>query len=308
MASVVDGSLPTTPDQRREVAEIELDLTRRRAQYDQICQPILDALADADVPYRLIKGSSLPWTAYPDPQLRPTGDLDLLVPGSRLAVAVEALEALGGEPVNPEPTAGYARHVFKGLTVAMPSGLEVDLHRVLSWGPLGVRVPEADLWAPGRRFDRLGRPAVTLDADRTLLHVSAHLLLLGAIRASEVRDVAQALLDTELDASRTLAIAHRWGHEAILASALLMAEREIGLSIRPHVLLDWASAHRVSRRDAFWLRVDRPDAPVRGVEPIGVLIELPGLRPRITMLRALIAPRPGTDPTFWHRLGGLARR
>ena len=188
--AVTGGDLPTNDDQRADAAAIELELTSVRSLYDEICRPPLAALEEAGIEFRLLKGSSLPWIDYPDPQLRPTSDLDVLVPGDDLARAAEVVEALGGTLVNPEPAPGYARHVFKGLTVRLDSGLEVDLHRILAWGPFGVRVPEADLWSPGRTVDRLGRTATTLDADRTLVHLAGHLMLLGAVRASEVRDVA----------------------------------------------------------------------------------------------------------------------
>lgn len=307
IAAVLDGSLPTSPRQRAEAARVELASTERRTRYDDVCRPVLAALADAGIEVRLLKGSSLPWADYPDPQLRPTGDLDLLVRGSDLVQASRTLLDHGATEVNPEPTVGFARRVFKGLTLKMPSGLEVDLHRILSWGPFGVRVPETDLWAPGRTFDRLGTPAVTLDVERTLIHVSAHLLLLGAIRAGEVRDVAQVASTTGLDTDRAVTIAHRWGHEAVLATALCMAERELDLVTEDLPLFRWARELHVGRRDRLWLRVDRPVAPVRGIEPVGVFVELRGIRPRLTMLRATVAPRPGTDPGLLERLGRLRR-
>ncbi len=306
VASVLDGSLPTTPAQRTDAAQLEVRLTRARSGYDEVCQPVLDALDEAGFPYRLIKGSALGWSDYPDPQLRPTADLDLLVGSRHLVDAAALLVDRGATMVNPEPTAGYARSVFKGLTVTMPSGLEVDLHRILSWGPLGVRVPEADLWAPGRTFDRLGRSAVTLDVERTLLHVAAHLLLLGAIRAAEVRDVAQLATSPDLDPDRAVAIARRWGHEAILAVALMMAERELELDPAALPLGRWAADHHVTVRDRAWLRTDRPDAPLRGIEPAAVLLELRGVRPRLTLVRALVAPRPGTDPPLVSRIRALS--
>ncbi len=192
-----------------EVAKCELELTLRRTAYDEWCRAPLATLADADIDVRMLKGSALPWSDYPDPQLRPTSDLDLLVRTSDLHDAVDLLVESGGKLLNPEPADGYATHVFKGLTVLLESGLEVDLHRLLSWGSFGVRVPADDLWAPGRTFDHLGVPAITFDRPRTLVHVSGHLLLLGAWRLSEARDVAQLLADPLLDIDETLAVASR---------------------------------------------------------------------------------------------------
>ncbi len=306
--AVGSDDLPVTDAQRREAARLELELTSARSTYDDICRPVLDALDDAHIPLRLLKGSALPWSDYPDPQLRPTGDLDLLVPGAHLAAATELLESLGGRLVNPEPAAGFARKVFKGLTVEMPSGLEVDLHRILSWGPFGVRVPELDLWSPGRSVDVLGHPYTTLDAERTLIHLCAHLLILGAVRASEVRDVAQLATSPGIRPERTIEIARRWGHETLLAVGILMAVRELALDPETVPLARWAAGHRISVRDRIWLRVDRPDAPVPGMEPLGVFIELDDWQARAIYARAIVTPRSGTDPSALARVRSIATR
>jgi hypothetical protein len=303
--AVSTGVLPTDDGQRADAAALELELTTFRSLYDEVCRPPLAALEEAGIEHRLLKGSALPWSDFPDPQQRPTADLDVLVPGDQLMRAAQVTEALGGTLVNPEPAPGYARHVFKGLTVRLDSGLEVDLHRTLAWGPFGVRVPEADLWSPGRTFDRLGRPAKTLDVDRSLVHVAGHLLLLGAVRASEVRDVAQLACAPTLDADQVVAIARRWGYESVLATALRMAERELALAPGAHPLHEWAVRQRVPMRDRVWLRMERPTAPVRGLEQAAVFLELGDMRSRRIQLRAVLRPLPGTDPSVRARAARL---
>jgi hypothetical protein len=303
--AVSTGVLPTDDGQRADAAALELELTTFRSLYDEVCRPPLAALEEAGIEHRLLKGSALPWSDFPDPQQRPTADLDVLVPGDQLMRAAQVTEALGGTLVNPEPAPGYARHVFKGLTVRLDSGLEVDLHRTLAWGPFGVRVPEADLWSPGRTFDRLGRPAKTLDVDRSLVHVAGHLLLLGAVRASEVRDVAQRACAPTLDADQVVAIARRWGYESVLATALRMAERELALAPGANPLHEWAVRQRVPMRDRVWLRMERPTAPVRGLEQAAVFLELGDMRSRRIQLRAVLRPLPGTDPSVRARAARL---
>lgn len=305
VGAVANGDLLTNDGQRADAAALELELTTVRSLYDEICRPPLAALEDAEIEYRLLKGSALPWIDYPDPQLRPTADLDVLVPGNDLERAADVVTALGGSLVNPEPAPGYARHVFKGLTIRLDSGLEVDLHRILAWGPFGVRVPEVDLWSPGRTFDRLGQRATTLDIDRTLVHVAGHLMLLGAVRASEVRDVAQLATAPRLDADRVLSIARRWGYEPVLATALLMAQRELSLLPDAHPLHPWATQYQVSWRDRAWLRMERPTAPLRGLEQAAVFLELGTTKARNIQLRAVLRPLPGTDPSLVARASRL---
>lgn len=307
VGAVTSGDLPVSDEQRAEMAALELELTATRSLYDEICRLPLAALEANGIPFRLLKGSALPWTDYPDPQLRPTSDLDVLVAGNDLVRAAEIVAALGGKLVNPEPAPGYARHVFKGLTVRLDSGLEVDLHRLLTWGPFGVRVPEADLWSPGRTFDRLGQEATTLDVDRTLIHVAGHLLLLGAVRASEVRDVGQLATAPTLDPDRVVAIARRWGYESVLATALLMADRELCLSAGVDPLREWANRYQVSWKDRAWLRLERPTSPLRGIEQAAVFLEVGNMKARRIQLRAAFHPLPGTDPSLRDRAARLGR-
>ncbi len=65
----------------------------------------------------------------------------------------------------------------------------------------------------------------TLTRDDTLLHACSHLLVLGARRALELRDVAQLATRTDLDVEALLIRARQWQAEAILASAVLSDRR-----------------------------------------------------------------------------------
>ena len=60
----------------------------------------------AQIPVVVLKGACFALTIYPDIGLRPMGDLDLLVPASRLAEAVEIAESLGYADANPEASPG----------------------------------------------------------------------------------------------------------------------------------------------------------------------------------------------------------
>ncbi len=255
----------------------------------------------------MLKGSALPWSDYPDPQLRPTSDLDLLVRSADLHRAVEVLEASRGRLLNPEPAEGYATHVFKGFTVLLDTGIEIDLHRLLSWGSFGVRVPMDDLWETSRAFDHLGEPALTLDRPRTLVHLAGHLLLLGAVRASEARDVAQLLADPLLDVDDALDVAARWKQEAVLATAIRLAERDLALPGHTSPLLRWAAKQHVSRLDRTRLRIERPTSPVRGIEQVAVFASLPRGPGRGIQARAWLRPEPGTDPSPGDRLERFVR-
>ena len=58
-------------------------------------QAVTDALRDAGIPVILLKGHALARTLYPDPALRQSGDIDLLVQPRNIPASEEVLEKLG---------------------------------------------------------------------------------------------------------------------------------------------------------------------------------------------------------------------
>lgn len=295
VGAVADGSVPTTAAQRTFAGELELDLTRRRMNYEHFAAAPLALLADAGVEVRVLKGLAFAHLEYPDEQWRPTGDLDLLVHGTQIEAAIHALADAGGHVIDPEPVPGFYRHVGKGATVRLPDGaMEVDLHRLLVWGPFGVRVPAEELWTVTRTFSAGDLALTTVGREESLLHACAHLLVLGMVRAREARDVAQILCHPELDPARALHLARRWGQEALLASAALLAERELRLTDDAHPLQAWARGYPVTLRDRLWLRTEAPVDRIHGLEQAAVWTELgPGPARRI-LWRANLRPAPGT--------------
>jgi hypothetical protein len=70
-------------------------------QLKALAKPLLAALSAAGEPALLIKGQDFAENIYPDPLLRPTSDIDLIVPIERLD-EVEAVAALSGFALHPE--------------------------------------------------------------------------------------------------------------------------------------------------------------------------------------------------------------
>lgn len=306
--AALDGTFPVTSTQRAELAQLEMNAAKRRTGYDARITITLGHFDDAGIEVRVLKGTSLPYIDYPDPQLRPTTDLDILVKGDEIERAAQLLVGLGGELVNPEPTAGWTEHVFKGLTVSMPDGFEVDLHRVLNWGAFGVRVPQDDLWVARRPVIVAGVERFTLGLEETLVHMCAHLLVLGAYRLREVRDVAQLLTNPELDAARTLTIARRWRHEPLLATGIAMARSELAMTDEPGALGDWAARYRVGKLDRLWMRVESPVDPIGGIEQLAVFVSLGRGPARRILLRGNLAPIPGTQASPLDRVAAVVHR
>src|SRR5438105_886512 len=94
---------------------------RARA-YHQACHDLLGALNNAPTAVIVLKGAALAALAYPEPHLRHSRDLDLLVREVDLARAAEALARRGCQPL-PDTVPGHADPELRH-----PSGLVVRLH------------------------------------------------------------------------------------------------------------------------------------------------------------------------------------
>lgn len=310
--AVTDGSLQVDAISRAEAGRAEIDAVRDRMAYEDRVGRVLALLDTAGVDVRVLKGLAVARLDYDDELHRRTGDLDLAVRPDQLHAAVDTLVAHGGHWEDPEPIPGWLRHVGKGATVVLADPpVEVDLHRILVWGPLGIRLDPTELWRRARTVDIAGVPRSTLGREETLLHLCAHLLVSGVTRVTEVRDVAQVLCNPDLDVDRLLRVARRWGVESLLAVAVRHAERELALVAGAHPLEGWAAAHRVSIRERSWLRTGARSDRARGLTQLGVWVELgygrrPGRwRARRLLVRANLWPAPGTYPPPVARLRAL---
>ncbi len=304
--AVATEALATTPTQTDEAAELEIDLTHVRLWQEQRLVEVVDLVESCGAPARVLKGLAVATLDYPDPQMRPTGDVDLLVRPGDLARIDRTITAAGGTRTDPDPRPGFAARVAKGATYATPAG-EIDLHRLLVWGPLGVRLDPDLLWQTPRTFTVGDRQLTTLGLEDTLLHACSHLLVLGTRRALQLRDVAQLCAHPDLDVERLLIRARAWDAEAVLATAVVLTADELDLSV-DHELGQWATGYPPTLRDRLWLRVERPADPIAGVEALATLLELPTNQARAELVRATLRPAPGTWDAPSERLLRLSRR
>ena len=141
------------------------------------------------------RGAVLAHGAYPDPQLRPFTDLDILVPGHRLGDAIGELVAHGYARTRPEPAPGFDARVGKAITLSHPGGVVIDLHRTLVAGILGESI-DVDGLVSTRRHVSIGRvPIPGPSWEAHLVESALHAVVGdGLARALSIRDVAQVAL------------------------------------------------------------------------------------------------------------------
>jgi hypothetical protein len=131
----------------------------------------LDALAGVDVRPVLLKGVGLAERVYADPLLRPTTDVDLLLPTVDLDRARSVMPALGLSP-EVEADTYYPAHYQHHHAFAGPEGVvELHVRPMANWG----EVWEADALlarSVDATFD--GRPIRWLRAEDELAYLALH--------------------------------------------------------------------------------------------------------------------------------------
>lgn len=140
---------------------------------------VLSRLEANGVEAILLKGAALALTVYPDPALRPMGDIDLLIRPSDLRAAVDALEAMGYEPENPPMRRGLEYLFFfeTNFRGGYRSLLRFELHWNLMGGEGSRYRPNIDWFWEQTRAIRVGK------ASALILSPTAHLLY-AAVHAS----------------------------------------------------------------------------------------------------------------------------
>lgn len=248
---VVDGELPTTEDQLVEVLDAELRSMSAVLGLEANLVEVAEQLADANVPFRVLKGPAVAHLDYGDPALRDFGDIDLLIAADAFDRAVNLLGTAGYHRRFPEPRDGFDRRFAKSVSVVGPAGQDLDLHRTLASGGFGHRIIVSMLWsAQPDRFTVGGRALETLGTEERFLHACYHMVLGNKPpRLVPQRDIAQMLLTGELATDRVLALAAAWRGEAVVANAIAITWGNLELA--EHVPLSiWATNFKPRRSEA----------------------------------------------------------
>jgi hypothetical protein len=156
----LDAGQANTTLRDRLYGRVRADVAREMLRQPGLART-LSALATADVPALVVKGTALAYTAYSAPWLRPRLDTDVLVPNARLEAAAAALVHCG-----------YARSeaVTSGLLVSHQAAFErhdetglhhvIDLHwKIVNPQVLANALSFEDLWNDRRPVPALGPDA-----------------------------------------------------------------------------------------------------------------------------------------------------
>lgn len=251
--------------------------------------------AACDGPMLVFKGPEIA-ARYPDPALRPYGDLDVIV--EDVGAAHAALRAAGFNPVGAVPRDGF--HHLRGLqSPRFP--LRVELHERPSWLEGGEPPNLHELLraaSPTRTaVDGLVAPSPAHHAVLVAVHAWVHEPL-G--RASQLVDAMLLLAESTQD--EALSIAEAWGVERLwrttidAAEALLFGRAERA-TLRPAV----RRLRRVEERSVLGSHLYRALGPFWALPPSSAF------RATATMVGKAARPAPGESwatklSRAWHAL------
>ncbi len=268
---------------------------------------IISHFQQAGIDIRVLKGSQLAWTIYPEPALRPMSDIDLLVRVEDLVAAEAALAACSyyssrasvSERLNRQQ--GYHLHMSKDSGVS-PA---VELHWELLAGKADQRQVDAG-WFWGRvegfKLPEDGGQAQGLDPTANLLYLSAHLFLKhqgGSDRLLWLYDIARLLEQrgAEIDWAAALYQAKALGWGEALHAALRLAQGDLGADLPLEVVTELAKNHPIPPQERVfrnWSKAELSLANLDKLSPAGRLRQgWAALFPSREHMVRRYQPRPG---------------
>jgi len=222
-------------------------------------------LDQTGVDWLTFKGPALVASAYPRPDVRSYGDLDLLVAPAALDVVLDALHGAGA--TIHVPSWDFLRETEQAqLPILMPRGVVLDLHWHVSNGPqsrLQFPMSTARLFAQSTDI-AIGDLVVRgLDRAQTLIHLCLHGAMSGGERLVWVLDVHLAANHIQ-DWEAVIFAAHESRTGLVVAIMLGRAMHLLGTDL-PTGLLDDLSGARTWRATVRALdRLRPPQAHVLG--------------------------------------------
>ncbi len=161
-------------EERRALQRAVLSDQRERAALDEVARRAGRALADAGIPGLMLKGAVLGVLHYPEPQLRPMSDVDVLVPPDAVDGALAALTEAGFTPPSSEDLAFWEVAYYNVPLVAPGAhNMGVELHWSIAQADRH-RVDAEGLIARRGRFVSAGQELDCLGPVDLMLHQALH--------------------------------------------------------------------------------------------------------------------------------------
>lgn len=276
---------------REEVEELWLDSMRQCVHLEAGLVWLVDRLAEKGVELRCLKGPASAHLDHARPEARQFGDIDVLARGDDLPAVFGVLEAEGYERRFPEPRPGFDRRFAK--SVSFSGDVEFDVHRTIAEGPIGHRIPVADLWGTARSFEIGSSTVRALDDANRFLHACLHAVL--------APPPARLSTLTDIDAMLTSGFPANDGDRAALDERLVRwrvvsaVDGAIDELVRatewpPTLEARWAAGTRPGVVDAVLLASHRHERSSWALRALLSAATLPTMSDRLAYVRSLAFP------------------
>jgi hypothetical protein len=257
---------------------------------DDATARIVSALRSVGVRPILLKGPAIAQWLYEEDEVRPYGDIDLLVSPEDLGPAEELLEQLGFRNYGYE---GVHRLDHADTWIPEAGQTSIDLHRTL----LGATAPPERVWetlsGDTKNVKVGGRNVEALSPAGGALHIALHAAQHGAATVKTLNDLERAV---------TRLPDETWQAAAALADELDAVEAfGTGLRLLPEgkALAERLEVSRRTSVDALLMAEGDP-AVARGIER---LANTPGLSAKLRLLVRKLFP----EPSFMRAWSRMAR-
>ena len=227
----------------RQLAEARRATALANLRHCAAFREFAQAFAQQDIPLMALKGLHLAERVYRDISLRPMGDVDILVPQSKLGSAAAILQRLGYGPEGDMSEATAARLATSHAVLLEHRGLGtvIELHRTLGEADYGYEAPLADIWRtalPGKLADA---DALLMSPEFLLLHVCAHLacnhtFVLGISALCDIAEIVRAY--PAIDWKIVIDQGSRHGWRRGIAAALQLTRDQLGAAVPQEVLAE----------------------------------------------------------------------
>jgi hypothetical protein len=289
VAAARSGSLAISDEHEEELFDRHRSAMIHALELERTLYSFGRRLEAAGVRYTVLKGPGVAHTMYPDPSWRPFSDLDLLVGADDWPVTQAMLVKAGFLRRLPEPRSGFDRRFGKAATHRNAEGIEVDLHRTLVLGPVGLWVDPGEMAAHADSFEIGGHRFERFDDTGLLLHACLHATLgWSPPLPIPLRDVGQILTAGRIDWDRFDGWVDRWHLRSIVRSSFATAVAALGST-----LPERASAYaqlEPSPAEERVLRSYTTDRRRPAALAISTLRAIPGARSKIVYAGGLIMP------------------
>jgi hypothetical protein len=151
-AAIRAGDLAATTEQATATEDRWASWLGHSLRIERLLVDLIAALDEHGIAAIVAKGVALAHVAYPRPDWRVYGDVDLIVEPGRFTDAMTVIvNRFDGQRAQPELRAGFDDRFGREILVRV-GRYEVDLHRTFVDGPYGLSIELADLFETTTSF------------------------------------------------------------------------------------------------------------------------------------------------------------